>query len=155
MCGVPFHAADTYIARLVEKGYKVAICEQLQDPSQAKGIVERGIIRIVTPGTVSDNAMLGEKENNYILSICAGEGGAYGVAYADVSTGAFFAEEEMCIRDSNIAECPTHRREKHETYDCNLHCRNTALRHAGGLPANAGGNHCSTKGWQRSGGKNQ
>ena len=93
MCGVPFHAADTYIARLVEKGYKVAICEQLQDPSQAKGIVERGIIRIVTPGTVSDNAMLGEKENNYILSICAGEGSAYGVAYADVSTGAFFAEE--------------------------------------------------------------
>ena len=66
MCGVPYHAADTYISRLVEKGYKVAICEQLEDPATAKGLVERGIIRIVTPGTVTDE-MLSEKDNNYIL----------------------------------------------------------------------------------------
>lgn len=64
MCGVPFHSADTYIARLVEKGYKVAICEQTEDPSQAKGIVKREVIRIVTPGTVISQTMLKETENN-------------------------------------------------------------------------------------------
>ena len=64
MCGVPFHSADTYIARLVEKGYKVAICEQTEDPSQAKGIVKREVIRIITPGTVISQNMLKETENN-------------------------------------------------------------------------------------------
>lgn len=91
MCGVPYHAADTYISRLVEKGYKVAICEQLEDPATAKGLVERGIIRIVTPGTVTDE-MLSEKDNNYILSLTA-EGDMIGAAYADVSTGAFYVEQ--------------------------------------------------------------
>ena len=69
MCGVPFHAADSYIARLVEKGYKVAICEQVEDPKAAKGIVKREVIRIVTPGTVIDTSALDEKKNNYFVSI--------------------------------------------------------------------------------------
>ena len=69
MCGVPFHSADTYIARLIEKGHKVAICEQTEDPAAAKGLVKREVIRIVTPGTVLSSNMLKEKENNYIASI--------------------------------------------------------------------------------------
>ena len=66
MCGIPYHAAETYIARLIEKGYKVAICEQLEDPKQAKGIVKRDVIRVVTPGTVMESNLLEEKKNNYI-----------------------------------------------------------------------------------------
>ena len=73
MCGVPFHSADTYIARLIEKGHKVAICEQTEDPAAAKGLVKREVIRIVTPGTVLSSNMLKEKENNYIASIYAGD----------------------------------------------------------------------------------
>ena len=69
MCGVPFHAAESYISKLIEKGYKVAICEQLEDPAKAKGIVKRDVIRVVTPGTVIESNMLNEKENNYIMSI--------------------------------------------------------------------------------------
>ena len=65
MCGIPYHAAETYIARLIEKGYKVAICEQLEDPKQAKGIVKRDVIRVVTPGTVMESNLLEEKKNNY------------------------------------------------------------------------------------------
>ena len=65
MCGVPFHSAETYIARLVEKGYKVAICEQVEDPKAAKGIVKREVIKIVTPGTITSQSQLNEKENNY------------------------------------------------------------------------------------------
>lgn len=92
MCGVPFHSADTYIARLVEKGYKVAICEQTEDPSQAKGIVKREVIRIVTPGTVISQNMLKEEENNYIASVFK-DGGKTGLAYCDVSTGEIYATE--------------------------------------------------------------
>ena len=88
MCGVPFHAADTYIARLIEKGYKVAICEQLEDPKQAKGIVKRGVIRIVTPGTVIESNLLDEKKNNYIMSIYK-TGIYYGISVCDISTGDF------------------------------------------------------------------
>jgi len=86
MCGVPFHASDTYIARLVEKGYKVAVCEQVEDPASAKGIVKREVIQIVTPGTVLSQTMLKETENNYLASVYDGEG-AIGFAYCDVSTG--------------------------------------------------------------------
>ena len=89
MCGVPYHSAQSYIQKLIEKGYKVAICEQLEDPSQAKGIVERGIVRIITPGTVSELSMLKENEDSYILSIYEKDK-KIGVAYADVSTGKFF-----------------------------------------------------------------
>ena len=90
MCGVPFHSVDSYIARLVQKGYKVAICEQMEDPAQAKGIVERDITRIVTPGTVTESCMLDESRNNY-MGCLYGEGGRIGLAFCDVSTGAFFA----------------------------------------------------------------
>ena len=88
MCGVPFHAADTYIARLIEKGYKVAICEQLEDPKEAKGIVKRGVIRVVTPGTVIESNLLDEKKNNYIMSIYK-SGIYFGVSVCDISTGDF------------------------------------------------------------------
>ena len=86
MCGVPFHAADVYIARLIEKGYKVAICEQMEDPALAKGLVRREVIRIVTPGTVVDKEMLSEDSNNYLAAVYAGHA-EIGVAYCDISTG--------------------------------------------------------------------
>lgn len=86
MCGVPYHSVDTYISKLVEKGYKVAICEQTEDPASAKGIVKREVIRIVTPGTVVNQNMLDEKTNNYLASIFGSSDGA-GIAYCDISTG--------------------------------------------------------------------
>lgn len=88
MCGVPFHAVDGYISRLISKGFKVAICEQMEDPALAKGIVKREVIRVVTPGTITDTAMLDEKKNNYLVSIYA-KGHMYGFAVVDVSTGEF------------------------------------------------------------------
>ena len=92
MCGVPFHSADTYINQLIEKGYKVAICEQMEDPATAKGLVKRDVIRIVTPGTVIESAMLDERKNNYLLSICY-DGKRAGLSFADVSTGEFYLYE--------------------------------------------------------------
>lgn len=92
MCGVPFHAADTYINRLVAKGYKVAICEQVEDPKLAKGIVKREVIRIVTPGTNIDMQSLDETKNNYIMSIVY-LADKYGVATCDITTGDFFVTE--------------------------------------------------------------
>ena len=92
MCGVPYHAADTYINRLVSKGYKVAICEQMEDPKLAKGIVERQVIRIVTPGTNTDVQSLDETKNNYLMCVYYDED-VFGVATADVSTGDFFVTE--------------------------------------------------------------
>ena len=86
MCGVPFHAADNYIARLVEKGYKVAVCEQVEDPKAAKGLVKRDIVRIVTPGTILEGATVKEGKNNYIASI-VGNGFKYGLSICDVTTG--------------------------------------------------------------------
>ena len=92
MCGVPYHAADSYIGKLIDKGYKVAICEQVEDPATAKGIVKREVIQIVTPGTVVSQTMLNEKENNYLASVYLDENGA-GIAYCDVSTGEISATE--------------------------------------------------------------
>ncbi len=92
MCGVPYHAANVYIARLIEKGYKVAICEQMEDPAVAKGLVERDVIRIVTPGTMVDSAVLDERANNYLLAVCF-QGEKAGLAFADVSTGEFYVHE--------------------------------------------------------------
>jgi len=86
MCGVPFHSADTYIAKLIAKGYKVAICEQVEDPALAKGLVKRDIVRIVTPGTVTESDMLSDSKNNYIASVYF-EGDDIGAAFADISTG--------------------------------------------------------------------
>ena len=100
MCGVPYHSVDSYIARLVQKGYKVAICEQMEDPATAKGIVERDITRIVTPGTVTESCMLDENRNNYIGCVY-GESGKYGLAFCDVSTGAFFAT--VCTDPQSVA----------------------------------------------------
>ena len=100
MCGVPYHSVDSYIARLVQKGYKVAICEQMTDPATTKGLVEREITRIVTPGTVTESCMLDENKNNYIGCIY-GESGKFGLAFCDVSTGAFFST--ICSDPQSVA----------------------------------------------------
>ena len=92
MAGIPFHAAESYISKLIEKGYKVAICEQLEDPKQAKGIVKRDVIRVVTPGTVMEANMLDEKKNNYIMSIFK-QGIHFGIAVCDITTGNFYASK--------------------------------------------------------------
>ena len=92
MCGVPFHSSESYIARLVQKGYKVAICEQMEDPALAKGLVKRDIIRIVTPGSVTESSMLVESKNNYYACVY-GAAGTYGLCFCDVSTGAFSATQ--------------------------------------------------------------
>ncbi len=90
MCGVPFHSADTYIARLIEKGYKVAICEQMEDPALAKGLVKREVTRVITPGTLIDAAMLPEHKNNYLCALYI-TGTEYGLCFADISTAQVFA----------------------------------------------------------------
>ena len=100
MCGVPYHSVDSYIARLVSKGYKVAICEQTEDPATAKGLVSRDITRIVTPGTVTESCMLDESRNNYMACIY-GEGSKFGLAFCDVSTGAFFVT--LCTDEAGVA----------------------------------------------------
>ncbi len=103
MCGVPYHAAENYLARLVSRGYKVAVCEQMEDPALAKGLVKRDIVRIVTPGTVAEGQLLTEKENNYLASVCVGETGA-ALCFADVSTGdlsATLAEGDFSSRIIN------------------------------------------------------
>lgn len=88
MCGVPYHAADMYIKRLIEMGFKVAVCEQLTDPAESKGIAVRDVIRVVTPGTLTESSMLDDGENNYICSIFYDEQAkSCAVASADVSTG--------------------------------------------------------------------
>jgi len=92
MCGVPYHSAESYIARLVARGYKVAICEQMEDPALAKGLVKRDITRIVTPGTVIESSMLDESRNNYFACVF-GEDGRYGLSFCDISTGAFYATQ--------------------------------------------------------------
>ena len=97
MAGVPHHAAEMYISRLIAKGYKVAICEQLEDPKNAKGIVKRGVIRVVTPGTIVESNMLEERKNNYIMSIFK-SGIYFGISVCDISTGEFYAAE---IKDNN------------------------------------------------------
>ena len=122
MCGVPFHSYETYMARLIAKGYKVAICEQMEDPALAKGLVKRDIIRVVTPGTVIESSMLSEDKNNYLASIyCRRTRGRWraGVCFADISTGEAYATElnaekiggaiitELCrYMPSEILICP-------------------------------------------------
>ena len=97
MAGVPFHAADNYIAKHVSKGYKVAICEQLEDPKTVKGIVKRGVIKVVTPGTVVESNMLEERKNNYIMAIYKA-GLYFGIAISDISTGEFYSSS---IKENN------------------------------------------------------
>ncbi len=97
MCGVPHHAADTYVAKLIAKGFKVAICEQLEDPKETKGIVKRGVIKVITPGTLVDSNLLEERKNNYIMSIFK-SGIYFGISICDISTGEFYTTE---IKDNN------------------------------------------------------
>lgn len=97
MCGVPFHSAENYISRLILKGFKVAICEQVEDPATAKGIVKRDVIRVVTPGTVTEVSMLDDKKNNYLVSIYK-KSNRIGISVVDLSTGEF---EAAAILDGN------------------------------------------------------
>ena len=100
MAGVPHHAADNYAAKLIAKGYKVAICEQLSDPKTTKGIVERGVVRVLTPGTIVESNMLEERKNNYIMSIYK-SGIFFGISVCDISTGEFYSSE---IKENNNFE---------------------------------------------------
>ena len=100
MCGIPYHAAESYVAKLVQNGHKVAICEQLEDPKLAKGIVKRDVIRVVTPGTVTETNLLEEKRNNFIMSIFK-KGIFFGLAVCDISTGDFYSAE---IKEENNFE---------------------------------------------------
>ena len=100
MCGVPYHSVDSYIAKLVSKGYKVAICEQLEDPALAKGIVKRNVTRVMTPGTVIESTMLDEGKNNFLGCICISEKQA-GLCFTDVSTGSVHVtqfEKKNCAK---------------------------------------------------------
>ncbi len=92
MCGVPFHAAESYIARLIQKGHRVAICDQMEDPRFAKKLVKRELVRVVTPGTATESSLLRARENNYLVALAADSGKA-GLAYVDVSTGEFRTTE--------------------------------------------------------------
>ncbi len=107
MCGVPFHSIDSYIAKLIENGYKVAICEQVEDASQAKGIVKRDVIRVITPGTIIEQNMLDEKSNNFLCAAFIENG--FGMSYVDVSTGDLYVTENISLNDFNI-----HKENKHE-----------------------------------------
>ena len=103
MCGIPFHSADAYIAKLVEKGFKVAICEQVEDPSEAIGIVKREVIRVVTPGTIIDNKALDDKNNNYLSSIYFDKKTkGLGISYVDISTGELYTTE-IILGDSELS----------------------------------------------------
>src|SRR4026209_1551732 len=94
MCGVPHHAGDTYVARLVRKGFRVAICEQMEDPKKAKGVVRREVVRVVSPGTLTDAGYLDAREPAFLIGIAPAQPGpGYGVALLDVSTGEFTAAE--------------------------------------------------------------
>lgn len=97
MCGVPYHAADSYIARLINKGYKVAICEQVEDPKKAKGIVKREVVRVVTPGTILDDKVVPGKQNNFLIAVTLVEDN-FGIAYVDSTTG------EFCTTQMEVAK---------------------------------------------------
>ncbi len=92
MCGIPYHAADVYLGKLLKKGFKVAVCEQMEDPSQARGLIRREVVRVVTPGLISDTAQLSEKEPNYIAALVDHDG-TWGIAFLDFSTGLFKTTE--------------------------------------------------------------
>ena len=122
MCGIPYHAADTYIAKLVELGEKVAICEQLSLPEESKGLVERDVIRVVSAGTLIDDNQLDEKKNNFIACIYKAKDN-YGLCYADITTGDFFVCEYLCdnsfenVLDNLIRLAPAEIITNSELYD--------------------------------------
>ena len=92
LAGIPYHAVDSYLPKLIKKGYKVAICEQLEDPKMAKGVVKRGVVRVITPGTVIDSSLISDQSNNYLMSI-SGDGREFGISFLDVSTGEFLTTQ--------------------------------------------------------------
>ncbi len=92
LAGIPYHAVDSYLPKLIKKGYKVAICEQLEDPKNAKGVVKRGVVRVITPGTVIDPSLISDQSNNYLMSISC-EGTEFGISFLDVSTGEFMTTQ--------------------------------------------------------------
>jgi DNA mismatch repair protein MutS len=92
LAGIPYHAIDNYLPRLIKKGYKVAICEQLEDPKKAKGVVKRGVVRVVTPGTAMDSSMFADSSNNYLMAVY-GEKEEYGLSFLDISTGEFLTTQ--------------------------------------------------------------
>jgi len=114
MAGVPYHAVDTYLSKLLEKGYRIALCDQVEDPRQAKGLVKRAVTRVVTPGTVIDSALLDEKRNNYIGCVVESEG-SVGIALADASTGEFFAGE---IHGKNSRETAIEEMSRYAPSEC-------------------------------------
>lgn len=93
MCGVPYHSAENYISALIQKGYKVAICEQTEDPALAKGIVKREVVRIITPGTLIDGKLLEDNKNNFLLAVHKNKKNIFGIAAVDISTGEFYTTE--------------------------------------------------------------
>lgn len=93
LCGIPYHSSQSYVARLIENGYKVAICEQIEDPREAKGIVKREVVQVVTPGLVTDSDNLQPKENNFLMALAVSEGGVFGVSCVDITTGDFRVTE--------------------------------------------------------------
>ncbi len=97
MCGIPYHSSETYIGRLIAKGYKIAVCEQLEDPATTKGLVKRDVVRIITPGTLIENSMLDERSNNYLCALCTDDTGM-SAAFVDISTG------EMHVTAANGAD---------------------------------------------------
>ena len=111
MCGVPFHSYETYAARLISKGYKVAICEQTEDPSKTKKLVKRDVIRVITPGTVMEQSMLEEGSNNYICSVFT-QKGKTGMSFCDISTGELYAtiidaeDAEGAVKDELLKFSP-------------------------------------------------
>ncbi|MCM3761342.1 DNA mismatch repair protein MutS [Alkalihalobacillus oceani] len=108
MCGVPYHSADQYISRLIEKGYKIAICEQVEDPKEAKGVVKREVVKLLTPGTVMDGNQIKEKENNYLVGLTCFADQTFGLARADLTTGecavTLIADFEEVIADITGAQ---------------------------------------------------
>lgn len=100
MCGIPYHSSDSYIAKLIKKGYKVAICEQVEDPAKSKGIVKRDVVRIITPGTITDAKVLDEKRNNYLSCIYMDKDG-FGISYSDITTGDLYTTE-IANNNTNI-----------------------------------------------------
>jgi len=117
MCGVPYHAIDNYISKLIENGFKVAICEQLEDPAAAKGIVKRDVIRVITPGTIIDQNMLDEKSNNYLCCTYIDKG--FGMSYADISTGDLYVTENISLSDFDLRNLKKFDLLKEEIYKIN------------------------------------
>src|SRR5512134_2859083 len=92
LCGVPYHAAEPYIQKLLDAGHKVAVCEQVEDPKTAKGVVQREVVRVITPGTVTAVEALEARDNNFLVAVCKGRAG-HGLAVTDITTGEFRATE--------------------------------------------------------------